>query len=138
MASGFQPANTIGWAIERPTVERGFSEPYGSWKIICTLRRISASAPPCSGAMLVPSTTISPAATGTSFMIALPRVDLPQPDSPTRPSVSPTARSRLTPDTARTTPLAVLKWTRTSFSASSDISPPPPRSRRRGGPARAW
>src|SRR5215469_15789770 len=30
-------------------------------------------------------------------------VDLPQPDSPTRPSVSPLRTSRLTPSTARTT-----------------------------------
>ena len=33
-----------------------------------------------------------------------PSVDLPQPDSPTRPTVSPGIRSRLTPSTARTAP----------------------------------
>src|SRR5882672_1734179 len=75
-----------------------------------------------SGAMSTPSTTISPPAIGTSFMIALPSVDLPQPDSPTSPRVSPTARSRLTPLTARTTPAAVLKRTWTSCNASSDIA----------------
>ena len=35
-------------------------------------------------------------------MIARPVVDLPQPDSPTRPSVSPRTTSKLTPDTAWT------------------------------------
>ena len=35
-------------------------------------------------------------------MIALPVVDLPQPDSPTRPSVSPCFTSRLTFETACT------------------------------------
>ena len=36
--------------------------------------------------MSTPSITISPPAIGTSFMIALPSVDLPQPDLPTSPS----------------------------------------------------
>src|SRR5713101_7813593 len=75
-----------------------------------------------SGAMSIPSTRISPSAIGTSRRMALPSVLLPQPDSPTRPKVSPTARSRLTPLTARTTPAAVLKRTWTSRSASSDIA----------------
>ena len=37
-------------------------------------------------------------------MMALAVVDLPQPDSPTSPSVSPRATSKLTPDTACTVP----------------------------------
>src|SRR5215470_14195808 len=37
--------------------------------------------------------------------IARPTVDLPQPDSPTRPSVSPRAISKLTPSTAKTRPV---------------------------------
>ena len=36
--------------------------------------------------------------------IALPRVDFPQPVSPTTPKVSPSARSNVTPSTARTGP----------------------------------
>src|SRR3954452_11325209 len=43
-----------------------------------------------------------------------PRVDLPPPDSPTRPSVSPGARSKLTPSTARLAPRVVPYQTRTS------------------------
>ena len=34
---------------------------------------------------------------------------LPEPDSPTRPSVSPSARSNETPSTARATPASVRK-----------------------------
>src|SRR4029450_13247234 len=83
---------------------------------------MAVSAAPSSGAMATPSTTTAPLATGTRRMIALPSVDLPQPDSPTSPSVSPTARSRLTPLTARPTPAAVLKRTWTSLRESSDIS----------------
>ena len=37
-----------------------------------------------------------------SFMIIRPVVVLPQPDSPTRPTVSPPAMSKLIPSTART------------------------------------
>ena len=37
----------------------------------------------------------------------LPKVDFPQPDSPTRPSVSPAWMSRLTPSTAFTAPIWV-------------------------------
>src|SRR5215218_1222752 len=88
---------------------------------------MAVSAAPSSGAMSTPSTTMAPLATGTRRMIALPSVDLPQPDSPTSPSVSPTARSRLTPLTARTTPAAVLKRTWTSLRESSDISGRPGR-----------
>src|SRR5215216_6044177 len=36
--------------------------------------------------------------------MVLPVVDFPQPDSPTRPSVSPRSTSKLTPSTARTAP----------------------------------
>src|ERR1019366_5553514 len=41
-------------------------------------------------------------------------VDLPQPDSPTRPKVSPAATSKDTPSTARTTLLPAPKLTRKS------------------------
>ena len=35
---------------------------------------------------------------------------LPEPDSPTMPSVSPAATVKLTPSTARTTPSSVKNW----------------------------
>src|SRR2546421_4441263 len=49
-----------------------------------------------------PSRVILPAVTGSSAVIKRARVDFPQPDSPTRPSVSPRRISRSTPSTART------------------------------------
>ncbi len=54
--------------------------------------------------MSSPSSVIVPLVGSTSRRIALPVVDLPQPLSPTRPSVSPAARSNDTPSTACTVP----------------------------------
>jgi len=48
-----------------------------------------------------------PAVGSTSLSIVLPRVLLPQPDSPTRPSVSPFLIEKLTPSTAWTWPTAL-------------------------------
>src|SRR6266568_7084378 len=45
--------------------------------------------------------------------------DLPEPDSPTMPSVSPCLTSKLTPSTALTTPSSVSKYVRRSLTASS-------------------
>ena len=47
--------------------------------------------------------TMRPGGVGTSRMIDRLVTDLPEPDSPTMPSVSPRPRSKLTPSTARTT-----------------------------------
>src|SRR3569623_2083888 len=49
-----------------------------------------------------PSNSSSPAVGSSRRRIVRPVVDLPQPDSPTRPSVSPGAMSKLMPSTART------------------------------------
>src|SRR5579863_980990 len=46
---------------------------------------------------------------------------LPEPDSPTMPSVSPRCRSKLSPLTARTMPSSVAKVTRRSLTASKAI-----------------
>ena len=56
-----------------------------------------------------PSKTILPAVGSSSFMIVRPSVVLPQPDSPTMPSVSPARTVRSTPSTARTCPTVCLK-----------------------------
>src|SRR5690242_974232 len=64
-----------------------------------------------------PWKTTSPsrlAPSGSSPIRPRPRVDLPHPDSPTRPRVSPGARSKLTPSTARIAPRVVPYQTRTS------------------------
>src|SRR3569623_776617 len=49
-----------------------------------------------------PSNSSSPAVGSSRRRIVRPVVELPQPDSPTRPSVSPGAMSKLMPSTART------------------------------------
>src|SRR5436853_7551279 len=54
------------------------------------------------------------AASGSRPRTPRPSVDLPHPDSPTRPSVSPRLRSNDTPSTARTAPRAVPYQTRRS------------------------
>ncbi len=46
----------------------------------------------------------------TSFRMDSPRVDLPHPDSPTRPRASPLYRVRLTSSTAPTVPMAMGYW----------------------------
>ena len=55
--------------------------------------------------MSVPSNVIEPSVGSSSRIIARPVVLLPQPDSPTSPSVSPFAIEKLTPSTARTSPM---------------------------------
>src|SRR5438309_6251884 len=58
--------------------------------------------------MSLPLKRTSPAVGCTSRKIDRPRVDLPHPDSPTRPSVSPCLMSRSTPSTARIWPTTRL------------------------------
>ena len=84
------------------TRRRGFSELMGSWKIICMRVRALRSALPDSLVMLTPSSSTVPLDGSTMRIRALPVVDLPQPDSPTSPRVSPSMISKLTPATALT------------------------------------
>ncbi|EUD15266.1 putative lipoprotein, partial [Vibrio parahaemolyticus EKP-026] len=78
-----------GSAMMSPTVIRGLREAKGSWKIIWISLRVSRR---CKSFILVrswPNQTTSPSVASTSPMMARAKVDLPQPDSPTTPSVSP-------------------------------------------------
>src|SRR5438067_789715 len=102
--SRFDPIEKLssGSVMMSPTVILGSSEANGSWKIICIFRRIRRSLAPRSFVMSWPSNVIVPPVTGSSAVIRRARVDLPQPDSPTRPSASPLRTSRLTPSTAWT------------------------------------
>ena len=59
-------------------------------------------------AMSWPSNMTEPAVGSSSFATTRAVVDLPHPDSPTRPSVSPGATENETPSTARTAP--VCRW----------------------------
>ena len=79
---------TIGSAMMSPTVIRGLSEPYGSWKMICISRRSARSrSGPARQALAVEADACRRSARSGDSM--RPVVDLPQPDSPTSPSVSP-------------------------------------------------
>src|ERR1022692_4717922 len=87
-----------------PTRRRGFSEPYGSWKIIWISRRNGRMALRDRLVMLRPSNVAVPEVTGISPAMQRARVDLPQPVSPTRPSVWPLRTTSDTPSTAWTWP----------------------------------
>src|SRR5439155_4120037 len=73
-------------------------------KIICIRRRILRICSPGRLVSSVPSNFTEPAVGLQSWRIARPVVDLPQPDSPTRPSVSPFSTKKSIPSTARTAP----------------------------------
>ncbi len=94
-----------------PTVMRGFSEVYGSWKTIWMLRRTAFSARPDSLVMSSPRYRICPPLGFSSPTSSLATVDLPQPDSPTIPSVSPLRRAKETVSTALTDPTCLRSTT---------------------------
>ena len=77
-----------------PTVWRGLSDEYGSWKTICISRR---SGRICARAqtrdVAARRSGSCPAVGSSSLSISRAVVDLPQPDSPTMPSVSPRAHA---------------------------------------------
>src|SRR5207248_11382961 len=116
--------------IWRPTVSTGFSDVIGSWKIIAISRpriRRSSLSESCSRSR--PSKCAVPLATrparGRIPSSASEVTLLPQPDSPTMPSVSPAAMSNEIPLTACTVPRCVQKRTRrfSTESKGSDIRP---------------
>src|SRR3954454_12621405 len=96
----------------------GLSRVIGSWKISPSFGPRSARS--CRRGIVTrscPSNSTEPlrfAASGRSPRTPRPSVDFPQPDSPTRPSVSPRLMSNDTPSTARTAPRAVPYQTRRS------------------------
>src|SRR5579863_828478 len=83
---------------------RGSSDAYGSWNIICMSRRFVRSFPLLILAMSSSLMTMEPDVGGSRATIILPVVVLPQPDSPTRPNVSPGRTSKDTSETACTAP----------------------------------
>src|SRR3989442_2000998 len=84
------------------TVNRGFRDSYGSWKIIWTFRRNSFSSGPFRVAMSVPRNSMWPDVGVSSRTRSRPVVVFPQPLSPTTPRISPCRMSKLTPSTAWT------------------------------------
>src|SRR6266545_1144487 len=111
--------------ICRPIVKTGFSEVIGSWKIIAmsfprTLRMssslsLSRSRP---SKMTWPE-TMRPGGCGISRISDRALTLLPHPDSPTRPSASPSASVNATPLTALTTPSWVKNCVRRSETSNS-------------------
>src|SRR5688572_16303629 len=97
----------------RPIVSTGFSDVIGSWKIMPISRprtlRISYSdrSRRLRPLNMIRPDTMRPAGSETSRMIDSAVTLLPQPDSPTSATVSPSCTSQLTPSTARTSPLDV-------------------------------
>ena len=89
-----------GSAMMLPTRMRGFNEANGSWKTICIRWRVAQSLGGDSATRSWPSKRMLPADGSMSLKISRPVVDLPQPDSPTRPSTSPRSIVKLTPSTA--------------------------------------
>ena len=85
---------TSGSATISLTVMRGFRDENGSWKMICISRRraiissfdsvVRSTMPPP-----VRRNSTCPSVASIARRMSLPVVVLPQPDSPTRPSVSP-------------------------------------------------
>src|SRR5712691_9172302 len=98
---------------------RGLSEEYGSWKTICMLRRSRWRARRLDQDTSRPSNSTVPPSASSSPSRSRAVVDLPQPDSPTMPSVWPVAMLKLTPSTAETTPaLRKPRWTLNSLHRS--------------------
>ena len=81
---------------------RGFSDAYGSWKMICMSRASARRSSLPSAVTFVPSNQTSPDVGSIRRRMQRPVVLLPQPDSPTTPSVSPASMSKLMPSTACT------------------------------------
>ena len=75
----------------RRSVMRGLSDENGSWKTMCSSRRSGRSARRERCVMSVPRRRIVPAVGSTSRRMHFAIVDLPLPDSPTSPSISPAA-----------------------------------------------
>jgi hypothetical protein len=84
------------------TVLRGFSEANGSWNTICMSRRSGWRDFRFAVVMSWPSKRICPALGSSSLIRVRASVVLPQPDSPTSPTVSPSCRVKLTSSTALT------------------------------------
>src|SRR6478609_7826202 len=114
-----------------PTVNTGFSEARASWKTIAMRSprrwRTSRSPSPTSSRPRKRTLPVTIADFGSKPRMAIDVTLLPEPDSPTMPSVSSGSSVKLTSSTARTSPSSVGKRTerlRTCKSASASMSSP--------------
>ena len=111
------------------TDSRGLSEEKGSWKTTCICGRNGRISAFDFASRRSPFQSIVPPSLWSSRRMALPSVVLPEPDSPTMPSVSPLRSARLTSSTATSSRVWRLnmppqrRWYSTrSLSVSSTIS----------------
>src|SRR5438067_8036986 len=117
-------------AICSPTGNAGLSEVIGSWKIIESLSprrlriRLAGSVSRSTPSKSASPPSMRPGGCGTRRMMESAVTLLPQPDSPTMPSVRPRARLKSTPSTARTTPLSPSNEVRSPRTSSSRFSVP--------------
>src|SRR4051812_14531153 len=108
-----------------PTVKAGLSEVIGSWKIIerraprSSLSRVGGSFSRSSPSKRTSPETMRPGGCGTRPMMLSAVTLLPQPDSPTIPSVRPLPRLKSTPSTARTSPSSESKTVVRPLTSSS-------------------
>ena len=79
----------IGSTMICPTVKRGFSDAYGFWKMIWMRRLYCMNSAGDIDSRSLPSKIASPVVASCSRISVRPTVVLPEPDSPTRPSVLP-------------------------------------------------
>jgi hypothetical protein len=79
-----------------PTVCFGFSDENGSWNTICIQRRCSRAGLAVGDIQSTPPNWTLPPLASSRRISVRPSVDLPQPDSPTMPSVRLPRRSKLT------------------------------------------
>ena len=96
------PCRASGAPMIWPIRLRGFSDANGSWKTICISRRTGLSFARPAFVMSTPRKLIVPPVGSSRRMSVRDSVVLPQPDSPTRPSVSPSRRCSVTSSTACT------------------------------------
>ena len=122
--SRWKRSDSVIW---RPIFMTGFSAVIGSWKIIAISSphraRISSFGRP---EISLPSKWTDPvrsAVLGNRPMIERDSTDLPEPDSPTMPSVRPRSRRRETPPTAWSAPRGVRNCVTMSFTSSSVAAP---------------
>src|SRR5215470_1766424 len=94
---------TSGSTMIEPTRMRGLSDAYGSWNTACTERRYARRLPPSRAWRSCPSKRMMPPVGRSSISTIFAVVVLPQPDSPTTPSVLPVSIENEMSSTARTT-----------------------------------
>ena len=98
------PWAASGSVTMRSTVWRGSSEPYGSWNTIWKSRRATRSSSRGCACRSRPSRRTLPAVGWSSAITSRASVDLPEPDSPTMPSVPPGGTANAAPCTATNSP----------------------------------